>query len=477
MKHDIELLLRSGKRQLVERHLLSLNLSKVARAEVLPLSNAASRINRFDLALRILNPYVRGTQGEAKPEEQIEYANALRKLGAVAEAASILERVDAKIFPQIHFYLALCNFAHWRYDLALPHLETYIANLDPQSYAHKVGRVNYASALISSGDINQSSDLLNLLYEETRNSDAHVLCANSLELKAQIEILHNEDWKKALGYLQEARYWLEDDRQNIANLFVRKWEAIALSKIEKKLSSKLSEVREDALKLGHWETARDCNYFFAEFTQDTSALLKMYFGTPYESFREKIKSRNPNLLIPDTFLWGTPDGPIFDLRTAETETAFFNCGQMSHRLLTLLAKDFYKPTPLLGIFSSLFPEEYSNPFTSPNRVHQLVRQLRLQLSETQLPLIIVQDDSGYKLKFDGPIRLCVTSTDLSLDPNEMKWLRLKTKIKMSSFTNKDVSHVLETSRASVQRLLEWALKTGHAEQLAGGRSAKYKLVS
>src|SRR4051812_32890117 len=120
MKQDIEVLLRSGKRQLIERYLLSLNLTKVTRQEALTIANAASRINRFDLALRVLNPYVRDTQSEAKPEEQIEYANALRKLGAVAEAASVLERIDANSFPQINFYLALCNFAQWRYQEALP---------------------------------------------------------------------------------------------------------------------------------------------------------------------------------------------------------------------------------------------------------------------------------------------------------------------------------------------------------------------
>jgi hypothetical protein len=449
---------------------------------MLKIANVASRINRFDIALRILNPIVRQTGnvvGEARDEEKIEYANCLRKLGAVSEAAVILERIDKAKHPIVNFYLALCCFAQWEYPSALPFLRSYLSTCEPDSYALKVGQINYASALITSGEFKEAQELLASIYSATKESNSRVLCANSLELRAQIEILHNQNPKAALGFLTEARYWLGDDTGHIANLFVRKWEAVAISQIEQKLSQKVFEVRDDALKLNHWETARDCEYFIAELTQDSRLLTKLYFGTPYEAFRTKIRDRNPSLIFPDTYVLGTTDGPFFDVRTAEGDAACgeMKAGQMPHKLLALLARDLYKPTPMLAVFSALFPNEYANPFTSPNRVHQIVRSLRLELERINLPIEVLQNAGGYSIEFRGPARLCLPHQPLPLDTQELNWLQLKIKMKSSEFTNKDAVAALGSSRASMQRLIEWAVQNGRAEALAGGRSAKYKLVS
>ncbi len=480
--HEFEQLLRSGRRKDVERQLLSLNLSKIPRDEMLSIANIASRINKFDIALRILNPIVRQTasgSGEARDEEKIEYANCLRKLGAVSEAAAILERIDSVKHPSVNFYRALCCFASWEYESALPFLRSYLATCEHGSYAMKVGQINYASALITSGEFKEAQDLLSSIYESTKESESRVLCANSLELRSQIEILHNYNPKAALALLTEARYWLGDDTGHIANLFVRKWEAVAISQIEQAVSKKVYEVRETALKLNHWETARDCEYFIAELTKDSRLLTKLYYSTPYEAFRRKIRERNPELIFPDTYVLGTTDGPFFDLRTGEgdAECGEMKSGQMPHKLLILLARDLYKPTPLLAVFSGLFPNEYANPFTSPNRVHQIVRSLRIELERINLPIEVVQNAGGYTLEFRGPAKLCLPRKQLRLDTQELNWLQLQLKMKSTEFTNKDAVAAIGSSRASIQRLLGWAVQTGRAEPLAGGRSARYKLVS
>jgi tetratricopeptide (TPR) repeat protein len=480
MKHEFEQLLRSGRRVEVERQLLSMNLSKVPREGALTLANVASRINRHDIALRILNPIVRDQkpdQGQAKPEELLEYANCLRKLGAIDEAVSILKGIDAKRFPQVNFYLALSCFAKWQYDQALPYLRSYLQGLEPGSYSLKVAQVNFASALISTGAYDEASDLLERLYTQLKETESRVLCANSLELKSQIEILHRKNYKLALANLAEARHWLGDDVGNIANLFVRKWEAVALSLDEKRVSKRLLQVRDDALHLRHWETARDCEYFLAELRGDSEQLLKLYFGTPYDSFREKIRERNPNLIVPDTYMWGSKEGPVFDLRTADGDGSQLSAGQMSHRLLILLAKDFFKPVSLMAMFSAIFPDEYYSPFTTPNRIHQLVRQLRMQIQEAKLPIAIEQAEGSYRISMPEPLRICVPRDGLPLDGHELNWIRLQIKLKSQEFTNKDAVSALDSSRASVQRLLQWAVENGKVVMISAGRSAKFKAVS
>ena len=109
-------------------------IKKIPRAYKYQIANRVRRSGLTELALRILNPVVRGEQIEFDPpndDEKIEYATGLIWIGAPREALKLIGEVNSETHPRALIVTAFAHFSTWGYAKAIPFLENAIAS-DPQ---------------------------------------------------------------------------------------------------------------------------------------------------------------------------------------------------------------------------------------------------------------------------------------------------------------------------------------------------------
>ena len=152
-------------------------------------------------------------------------------------------------------------------------------------------------------------------------------------------------------------------------------------------------------------------------------------------------------------------------------------GKGNHRLLELLTLDFYRPQQLGALFAGLYPGENFNIYSSPDRVHQAIRRLRVWLDENKYSSKIQITNRGYKFT---PADTFSIRLVLNRNPSELHqalWHKLFYQIgKKKCFTVKDAREQLGISETSFHRLANWALSLGLINRSGVGRSTKYLIA-
>lgn len=398
--------LESAKTKLIE-------LSKHARIKDsvrLHFCNLARRLNLPFLALKILHPIVRPT-GRIKKiptsKETLEYAASLTKAGACKEALDLLNTLDPRQDPEIYLYRAFAVISWWDYSQAISHLEQYLKTPALSDYTRLIGLVNLAASLVHEEKEEAESTLLNTL--DLSQGKYEFIYAHTLKLMAE-HMVNRKNWKSAKHYLALAENTLQH-ASPLEKLLVKKWNGIIRLyeyKNRKQVTSLLNPIRKKALQLKHWETLRDCDFHEMVVTQSRPLFDRLHFGTPYESYRKRLRQINHSFDIPPYYDWvlnhkkGKPKR--LDLFSSGAQKRFgLKAGQQHFRLLSVLVSDFYRPFRVLQIYGQLFPDEYFN-ISSTNRIHQTIKRLREHLSQKQIPLSIEEIQGFYKLI---PTRNCV----------------------------------------------------------------------
>ena len=479
MIQDLENLVRSGQFAKVAEFLRSMKLGKIARMEQLAYANIATRIGDLRIALRILNPTIRGQTSEPPtPEEKIQYANALRKLGAVSEAEEILRSIDARALPEAFLHLAFCLVSRWEYVEAISLLESFLASPGVAPYRRSVAQVNLLAALVHEQRHDEVSGVLMELQKVVGPTETPLLHGNVLELRAQLAI-QTREWDSAISLLAEAAALMRQADGSVGSLQIDKWRVVAMAEKERRAPIELRTIQKRAIEQGQWEAARDCEYHLAKFAQDEPSLLRLYFGTPYGSYRRKIEKLVRE--VPDTWDWSF--GPLsegsFDLaRAASLDGSLqLKAGHMSHRLLIALSQDFYRPASVISLFSQIFSGDYFNPDTSPNRVHQGLKRLRGWLEENRAPARLEESSGHYRLQIIRGNAIRLSRDPLSTSHQELELTKLRAALAGQEFTAKEAESVLGCSRASTQRLLRWASERGKLKLEGHTNRARYRLVA
>src|SRR5262245_3892538 len=119
MKHELEALIRAGNFAEARKRIRQIKVKTIARSEALTYANLAGRLGYNQLSVRMLSPIIQrdkpGTAA-ASNEEKVQYANGMRKLGAVSAALKILDPIDLDQCPKAALELTFCYFAQWKYD-------------------------------------------------------------------------------------------------------------------------------------------------------------------------------------------------------------------------------------------------------------------------------------------------------------------------------------------------------------------------
>ena len=478
---SLESRIRKGLISSVQKELQDLNIREVPREHVISLANLARRVGLTNKTLSFLNKIVRPEntlQTPATHKEKAEYAVALQKMGAIKEAMDLLKEVDKSIFPEQLLYTSFCLFAQWDYKEALPLLREFVESDELSEYMRTVGRVNLAAALVIAKENDEAEKLLALLEKHAVENELNFLYGNIMELSAQLSVNRN-DMNKARGYLDNAlRQFKDFDSPD--SLFVHKWLAIVECLEKDKVTDNLHRIIEKASSYGHWETLRHCDLIIATLTGHRDQLEKVYFGTPHTAYRQKIldEVRTP-WEPPDHYIYkdkfkNTPRA--FDLELGDEQDLSLNLpnGQLIHQLLILLFSDLYKPTSLGRLHSYLFDGEYFNPFTSPDRIYQLMKRLKIWLGENQVPVEVHSSSGGYLPQLTKPYGILIPKDPLPYQATGLGVRKLG-RLVGQEFSGKQAREKSGVKLSSMNRLLNAAMEEGLIEKLGNGPKTRYKI--
>lgn len=477
---NIEVLVRSAKMSEAVRALRLLRPSRLTRNQRLTVAALARRASVPEISVKILQPIIRppsSVQAPATVEEKAEYAASLVRIGASREAMQILKTIPLDNYPQAKLYYVFALIANWEYELSVPLLEQLVQSTSLETYSKLIAKVNLGAAYVFTEKYTSAFEALHSALETTRQQSLTLLSGNILQFLAQASI-EMQKWVEAERYLEEARSLLTDQR-GIDSLFITKWRAIAgviQSPHSKPALLTLQGVRDEAISRGHWETVRSCDFHQAISQENTTLYLHLYMGTPYKAFRDKLAKKFPKPVeIPEVFYWDASDHSDQVVETLlgkpiKKNGPYLKEGQAMHRLLAVLASDFYRTFRIATIYSAIFPNEYFNSTTSPTRVHQLVKRLKAFLRKGNL-ITIKEGGGAYRLELAPEVRLLVPQTSL-LDRGEQYFEKIRAQLG-TSFSSEQVGKLLGMTPRRALFFLQQYVQAGKLIRSRRGNSYEY----
>ncbi len=468
------------------------NGQNLTRPERLELSRLARRAYLPRVSILLLRPFVRPSSArvvESHPEEQLEFAAALIAAGARTEGVEILESLDPQKFPERDLFVSFALFSAWNYAAALPLLRRYSSHpaLDP--YARLVGQVNLAAALVHEREIREAAVVLSELDASARAGNHTLLLRNILKLDAE-RAIYARQFEHAEQCLAEAHAMSGKSPED--DLYLEKWRAIAhVAGGDSTGLGALRRIREDALVLEEWEGVRDCDYHLSVYGKDLALGMKLYFGTPYSTYRSRLLRDFPDLheALPDQYGWElqAPRGPHQEVwlegaAVCNESQSLLKTGQVLQRLFKALAADFYRPANLVELYSLVFPDQHYHPRTSTDSMHQALRRLRAFFADQDLPLRVSESRAHYCLQAESPVTLWVRSenafpaTPIGLERDLIQLEALLPRVGAKEFTAQEAAAIWEVSRNWALNRIRKLHRQNLLERHGQGPQTRYRLV-
>lgn len=486
---ELSRLLNEGHQGQARKKFLALNFKRIPRNLALPFADMARRMNMPKITLKILKPIVRAeTTINPLPTDQEKalYATALSRLGVFDETLTLLKNINNDTAPESLLFQAAVFMLQWDYEAAIPLLRKYISVPTLSVYDRLVAQVNLASALIWNGQ-NSAGDLLlkevwSEIGKQPQLKSFKIIHGYSVELAAESKILASE-WSKAQWFTLHGQRLLTGTHSRY-EFYAKKWKAvlILLWKPEDPAAlASLHFIKSEAFKLSEWEIARDCDFFEALAFRNDELFIKVFLGTPFPKFRERIlRIYKPQFEIPDSILWRLgpqkTEGPTFDIEEfgAGTKSALIRT-PILYSLFQILTRDFYKPVALGTVASELYPGEHYNPNSSPLKIQQVIKRLRQWFKENSIPLDVELKKEHLALVSDVACALKINRVTSQISKEKFLMLQLKKKYGKDMFTSHEAATVLGLSPRTIQRLLIQALELKWLVRDGAGPSTRYQV--
>lgn len=464
------------------------SLPSLKREIRLELANLYRRVDRPLRALRVLkNLFDQDSADEVQPtdDEICSYAACLISIGVQEEALTMLKLLVKEGHPVALLQRSFFHMQRWEYHFAYYFLRRYVRLKNISSYQVMVGKLNLASCLIVLEKFVKAETLLEqILKSLDREQHKHIL-KQVYRLQAQIEIeKKNYDRAKILllqTLSQENGTDFLQGSHSVADLISHKWLVVIDLKTNanKALAlKKMGEIQVRARELKNWETVRDCEFHLAAHSENLEQLLRIYWQTPYLSFRKKILNS----------LEGSTK-TAFEMRLVADDGGHLSRGDVAlrqrwksdrtraERLLDFLRSDSFRPFHIGEVFSVLYPNERFDSLSSPARVAKVVQRLNRQLQSSQnfsgnMPgrFIIKSADRQLRIAFVGSVEqkhsleqrmelaVAPASTLLSGNiKNELNIERLRQEFRGRTFSQKKISLRLGLSKSQSQKLIRGLL--------------------
>lgn len=484
----LEAQLRAGQMQSVKAFLEKIRKQKIERNLIVKVAGLARRVGYHRYALRLLTPLIRPKAPIAKSatdDEKVEYAVSLVRISLVKEAYDILSEVDIRNNPDALMFQAFCLFVSWDYAKAIPFLKKYVEMNNVSKYQKLVARTNMVAGYINEIDFTSAELELKNIFSEADNESNQLLVGYAHQLYAELWV-NRGNAEKAQEHINSSKEFLQGThfRYELYNL---QWSAIIklfTQKTFKKGQDELNQVRQNAIKKKVWEVLRDCDLYEALLSDNIDILTKLYFGTPHRKYRERILKlyRRP-LAFSETYTWypnGKSKNQNFILDVSEAydsrSGARLKAGQLLHKLLQIIASDFYRPFKSQALFGILFPNEFYNVNTSLHKVYDLIGRLRSWFNSNEIPIDIVSTGRGeFQLKVLKPYGVKVKVFSNQLEPMDHLLNKLKNQFPNEYFSISDVMKVTGYSRTQTKLVIKNALNANIIAIEGSGRSTRYYL--
>lgn len=487
---ECESRIRLGDFQYVLASITGISGKLVQRKFRLPLANIARRVGKTWLAAKFLSPVFQPEvlrEQQPSDEEKLEYSLLLSRLGSFAEAEEILGSVDQKNSLTFFQYKAYLAMFCWNYQESTPLLQKYL-HRDPDTYNSYVVRLNLVSGLVFLERWSECLPILDDIEVFARRAGHNRILANAYELRAQI-LFHQNKLDLAQDEISTAENILV--RTGTADrMLIDKWKAIIMAfKLRDKTI--IQKFRKTAELSQHWESVRDCDYFGLQLKFDRQEFDHLYFGTPYESYRQRLKLKFDHAPSNSTYLlWReTKPGPflphskIIDLRTGAVlngqgtiQSPPFEGKDLA--LLGSLSLDFYRSVPLGTLFMRLYPGSYFDPYSSPARLKAVVNRLRRRLEDNEIPMQIRLENLQYRIKLEESCGILMSAECETFDRNTVLLRRLKNRFSNQHvFSALDIEETLHISRTASLRLIKWGIEKSQLAITGQGRATRYTFLA
>lgn len=483
---NLDQLIKAGRMRDAKDLLSRFSRSQVPREHASTVSHLARRCGYPHYGLKLLMPFVRPDStvnitkqnqkiSPATPFEIAAYASNLTNIGATQESYALLKSIPENASPDILLYKIFALFGQWKYGSSIPLAKRYINRTPKTEYMHWVGVTNLAAALIACNHLEEANTFLKELVFVAKEKNYKLLLANAHTLEAQVYV-EQKNFAKAKLALQQAKDTLV--QQSLYHSLIKKWTIIVnlLQNCNADSIARAKDYRQESINNNYWENVRDIDYYLGKVTQDTQLLTRVYYGTPFMSYRRRIlKEVGPNLKLPKKMtLFGSHFHKIRSLDEILTNETQFS------KILQILLFDHYQPLRLGRFFSLLYAEEFYNPFSSPHRVDQAIYRFRVSSTAKNLGLDVVRANDSYKLISVSEEALEVSlsllrsfQSSVTQTNKAPHWLR-DPKLTKKSFTSQHLSKHLGISQRTAQRLIKDAINNDMLMSLSNGRSTRYQ---
>jgi tetratricopeptide (TPR) repeat protein len=436
-----------------------------------PLANLMRRCGMFAEALTLTHRAIR----HSKPGEKV-YADAvaeectiLIRLGSVEEAGRKLATLGSQTEPSVLIAYFWYHFTRYEYAESVPLLERWLESLrDP--YLRLIGEINLAEAYWGTGKFSKSKALVSGSLKKCEQAGHWRLYANGLHVRARC-LAELGEFEKSDQDLTRALQVLKNAGTSDASLIRRQ---LAINEAFRKSSlSSLNKFKSSAMNEGLWESVRELDFQSLRIQFKSDVFQKLYFGTPYPAYRERILKMFPGAKIESEYIWGPKNAPRLDLASGEIANPVV--------LLTLraLLRDLYRPLGTRELYAILYPNEEFVPSRSDDRVHQCIARLRRWLRQEKLPLKIDCTVRRYSLAYEGRPTISLripAQMPAKLRAREVEGFAttLREFFKVAqTFTAVDVRQSLDLSPATAVRRLTAAVKRGELTRAGSGKNTKY----
>ena len=300
-------------------------------------------------------------------------------------------------------------------------LEKYCDSPKIDAYAKLIGEVNLVAAWVHQQMFDHAKPLLKRLHQTIETSKLRRLERNLWELELQISIAA-KDFERAEHIIEKLGNPRSRSIDSLDELYISKW--IWAMELERNTRPKrlhlahYRRLKAAAEVLNDGETQRELDRLALMHFLKEGLLEKLLVGTPYTAYANALvkelrtRSGAKDLewpLLYRGFIGNEQHNPttssgLLDLtRGTWNKTAFpFQLNSAPMRVVLALFADLYNTRTLPALFSQVFEDEHYNPFTSPNRLHQLLSQLRKVFAEMKIPITISSNDTQVQVLTTSP---------------------------------------------------------------------------
>jgi len=428
-------------------------------------------INR--LGLQFMHHLMHEQRSEATARDHIEYSSCLRRLGLIRQAHRTLERVIDQ--PQARLHQAFCYVHEWDYSSSCASLLKFLEG-NPPARETLVAKVNLIAGLIFLNEWDTAEQWLDEVEKQCREDSKHMFL-NCQEFRVQIH--HHA------GRLDEARRVLKEawssagGQDGVTTLLLEKWRhIIALTAKDQDAEQSLRAFQAKVREAGHWESLRHLDWEMATALGDGELAKQVYFGTPFPAFRRMILSSQLAAAIPPQTLRSdarsNEGARVVDGLTGENMP--FKFGSLPYRTLLLMCSDAYQPWTVYRIFDGMFGDENFDPFTSPNRVYQMVNRIKDEIEHDKIPLEVQSSGRGFRLRPLGGGALVLHDKMIFHSVEDMVLQLIKSRFGERVFGVKDLQNVTPLSPTQKARALRTLVADNSLEIISGSaKTHKYRV--